>query len=131
MADLEFSQADIASLIEKVSTLQPSLTAQELQLLVAIFELAAEHTGPAEAARQPPERPEPTTVDELKQQLLDSYAPDDTHTADGSLHRAAGSGAGAALTYIIHWNPDSIHRTGAHSIHRHSIHRDVEPPEEG
>ena len=41
MADLEFSQDDIASLIEKVSALQPDLSAQELQLLVSIFELAA------------------------------------------------------------------------------------------
>jgi hypothetical protein len=118
MADLEFSQDDIASLIEKVSALQPDLSAQELQLLVSIFELAAEHTAPAEA----PDWTVPTTVEDLKQQLLDAYTPDDADGADGSLHRAAASGAGAAAKYIIHWNPGSIHR--------HSIHQDVELPEE-
>jgi hypothetical protein len=113
MADLKFSQDDIASLIEKVSVLQPDLSDQELRLLVSIFELAAEHTEPAAAER---EWSEPATVDDLKQQLLDAYTPDDTNAADDSLHRASGSAAGAAHTYILHWNPGSIHRHS--SIHR-------------
>jgi hypothetical protein len=123
MTDLEFSQDDIASLIEKVSALLPDLSSQELRLLVAIFELAAEHTEPAEA----PERSVPATVEDFKQQLLDAYTPDDADGAERSLHRA---GAGAASTHIIHWNPGSIHRHG--TLRTGSIHQTASTePEEG
>jgi hypothetical protein len=106
MADLEFSRDDIVSLIEKVSTLQPSFSTQELQLLMAVFELAGEHTAPVDGPRETPERPDPATVDELKEQLLQAYTP----TPDsGSFHSAAGSGIDAATIFHIHL-PGSIHR---------------------
>jgi hypothetical protein len=102
MADLEFSRDDIVSLIEKVSTLQPDFSAQELQLLMAIFALAAEHTAPADAPRQLLEGPEPATVDDLKQQLLQAYTP------DSSFHSATASGIDVATIFHIHYS--GIHR---------------------
>jgi hypothetical protein len=104
MADLEFSRDDIASLIEKISTLQPDLSDQELLLLMSIFALAAEHTVPAGALFQPPGFIPPPTVEDLKQQLLQAYSP------GGSLHSATGDIAEAAATYSIHRHPGSIHR---------------------
>lgn len=102
MADLEFSRHDLVSLIEKVSKLQPDFSARELQLLVSIFELAAEHTAPAGGPRESPGEVPPATAHELKQQLLEAYSP------DSSFHSAIGSGAEA--TYSIHWHPGGIHR---------------------
>jgi hypothetical protein len=140
MADLEFNRDDIVSLIEKVSSLQPHFSTQELQLLMSIFALAAEHTVPtdtpqvamlpeATAPGQQAGGTEPATVDELQQQLLQAYIPgssfdsvtgDDELTVSHSIHR-----------HSIHRTSSSIHRTSS-SIHRTgSIHQDVEPPEEG
>jgi hypothetical protein len=96
MADLEFSRDDLVSLIEKVSTLQPDFSLQELQLLKAIFALAGEHTASADAPREPPEGPEPATVDDLKQQLLQAYTP------ESSFHSATGSGIDTATMLHIH-----------------------------
>jgi hypothetical protein len=106
MADLEFSLDDVTSLIEKISTLRPDLSDQELVLLMSIFALAAEHTVPTEALREPPGLIPPPTVEDLKQQLLHAFSP------DGSLHSATGTVAEAATTttYSIHRHPGSIHR---------------------
>jgi hypothetical protein len=85
MADLEFSRDDIVNLIEKISTLQPDFSDQELQLLTSIFALAAEHVMPVgelpaavlPQAAAPGQQAGvgPATVDELKQQLLQAYIP--------------------------------------------------------
>jgi hypothetical protein len=104
MADLEFNRDDIVSLIEKISTLQPDFSDQELQLLMSIFALAAEHTVPVDALLQPPGLVPPTTVEDLKQQLLQAYSP------GASLYSATGDSAEAAATYSIHRHPGSIHR---------------------
>jgi hypothetical protein len=119
MADMEFSRDDIASLIEKISTLQPDLSDQDRQLLMSIFALAAEHTGPAggpEAAVTLPEpaTPDqqaegdgPATVDELRRQLLEAYTPGSSFPSATEEHELAES--------------YSLYRHS--SIHRHSIHR--------
>jgi hypothetical protein len=108
MSDLEFSRHDLVSLIEKVSKLQPEFSAGELQLLLSIFELAAEHTAPADEPSQPPENVPPATAHDLKQQLLKAYTP------DSSFHSATGSDAEGAATYSLHWYPGGIHRHGIH-----------------
>jgi hypothetical protein len=125
MADLEFSRDDIVSLIEKISTLQPDFSDQELQLLTSIFALAAEHVMPA-GELQTATLPEavapgqqagvgPATVDELQQQLLQAYIP------GSSFDSVTGSDAEVAGWYSIsrHSAPASIGRiVGPHSIHR-------------
>jgi hypothetical protein len=91
MADLEFSRDDIVNLIEKISTLQPDFSDQELQLLTSIFALAAKHitavaepeavalpetvTLPEAVAPSQQAADGPATVDELRQQLLHAYIP--------------------------------------------------------
>jgi hypothetical protein len=126
MADLEFKRDDIVSLIEKVSSLQPHFSTQELQLLMSIFALAAEHTVPtdtpqvamlpeATAPGQQAGGTEPATVDELQQQLLQAYIP------GSSFDSVTGSDAEVAGWYSIsrHSAPASIGRiVGPHSIHR-------------
>jgi hypothetical protein len=117
MADLEFSRDDIVSLIEKISTLQPDFSDQELQLLMSIFTLAAEHTIPSGEQPVPLQEPPipgeqaegdgPATVDELRNQLLQAYIP------DSSLHSVAESGPQLPASYGIYY---------------HSIHRIVGPP---
>jgi hypothetical protein len=112
MADVEFSHDDIVSLIAKISTLQPDFSDQELQLLMSIFALAAEHTRPAHGPRkvtlhEPTEPDEPAivdgsaTVDELKKQLLQAYTPGSSVHSLAAEHELAPS-------YILF---------------RHSIHR--------
>ncbi len=105
MADLEFSRDDIVNLIEKISTLQPDFSDQELQLLTSIFALAAEHVTPAgelptavlpEAVA--PGRQAgggPATVDELRQQLLQAYIP------GSSFDSATGTDAAAVAFHGI------------------------------
>jgi hypothetical protein len=131
MAELEFTRQDIVSLIEKVSTLQPHFSAQELRLLMSIFGLAAQHAVPADeletailpeaaAPGQQTEGSGPATVDELQQQLLQAYIP-------GSSFDNVTEDAEVAVSYSIHRH--SIHR----SIHRTgSIHQTASTePEEG
>ena len=116
MADLEFSRDDIVSLTEKVSTLQPQFSAHELQLLMSIFALAAEHAVPAPGPETVmlPEAAAPgqqaggsgaATVEELQQQLLQAYIP------GTSFDSITGSDTEVAVSH-------SIHRHVASSIHR-------------
>jgi hypothetical protein len=125
MAELEFSRDDIVSLIEKISTLQPDFSDQELQLLMSIFALAAEHVMPA-GELQTAMLPEavapgqqagggPATVDELQQQLLQAYIP------GSSFDSVTGSDAEVAVWYSIgrFAGTHSIGRfSGTHSIGR-------------
>src|SRR6266581_4126820 len=115
MADLEFNRQDIENLIRKVSTLQPYFSAQELQLLMSIFALAAERAEPGDAP-QVAMLPEavvpgqqagggggPATVAQLQQQLLQAYIPGSSFD----------SVTGGGLAPSIHEPavPHSIHRT--------------------
>jgi hypothetical protein len=121
MADMEFSRDDIASLIEKISTLQPDFSDQERSLLMSIFALAAEHALPtaigtamlpqAVAPGQPTTGSGPATADELKQQLLQAYIP--------------GSSFGSVTESSDEFSLNDTNSVPvSHSIHRHSsIHR--------
>jgi hypothetical protein len=72
MTDPTFSRDDLVGLIEKISRLQPDLSDQELQLLTSMFALTAEHITPVPA---PDPVTRPSTVDELRQQLLEAFVP--------------------------------------------------------
>jgi hypothetical protein len=87
MPDMEFTQEDLDRLVEKVAALAPDLDEPERVLLLAIFAMAAEHAKPSRPGRatlpQPASRDEfpqeiaepadPTTLGDLRQQLLNAY----------------------------------------------------------
>lgn len=115
MASMQFSRDDIASLIAKISTLQPDLSDEERQLLMSIFGLAGEHTMPADGPMEvellePTMADEPAmvdgsaTVDELRRQLLHAYTPDSSSDRVAREHELPELAA-------------------SYSLFRHSIHR--------
>jgi hypothetical protein len=87
MADVEFTRKDIEDLARKLSTLQPFLSDQERQLLLAIFATAADHaesTGPGGASLPAASirgqeadagAADQVTAEGLQQQLLSAYVP--------------------------------------------------------
>jgi hypothetical protein len=88
MADLEFNRQDIESLAQKVSSLFPTLTETERDLLQAIFANAASNASPPSpnqpatlpaasdsAPQLPPGAGDDAAIANYKQQLITAYTP--------------------------------------------------------
>lgn len=106
MADPTFSRDDLVGLIEKISRLQPDLSDQELQLLTSMFALTAEHITPVPA---PDPVTRPSTVDELRQQLIEAYVPGSasqelTLGGIGKHHTLFAVPRGPSLDTGTHWS---------------------------
>jgi hypothetical protein len=71
MAELRFSRRDIRGLAERLSEILTDLSEKERLLLLVILELAAEH------AYQPVTAPDTIEVEELLEQIILSFVPDD------------------------------------------------------
>jgi hypothetical protein len=69
MGELEFSRAEVENLAQKLDSPQLQLSGKEKALLLAIFSAASSRVRPVEEARP--------TLDDLRDDLLNAFIPDD------------------------------------------------------
>jgi hypothetical protein len=107
MTDFVFNKDQIESLCEKISKLQSELTPEEVNLLLAIFAVAADQAKPrgnrglegtlpqsiADVQPVSPTADDQDKIEHLKQQLLNSYIPGESFKSvapDGDTGRIGG-----------------------------------------